>query len=51
MTDPNSPQRKPSAPGKKAVEKNLLNIDVPTLMVILTALLLLPLLATGFISQ
>ena len=46
MTDPNSPKRNPSAP-----EKNVLNIDVPTLMVILTALLLLPLLATGFISQ
>jgi hypothetical protein len=46
MTDPNQPRRKPSAS-----EKNLLNIDVPTLMVILTALLLLPLLATGFISQ
>ena len=51
MTDPNSPKRKPSAPGKQAAEKNVLNIDVPTLMVILTALLLLPLLATGFISQ
>ncbi|WP_197065008.1 hypothetical protein [Leptolyngbya sp. KIOST-1] len=46
MTDPNSPNRKPSAS-----EKNVLNIDVPTLMVILSVLILLPLLATGFISQ
>jgi hypothetical protein len=37
---------RPTAP-----EKNVLNIDVPTLMVILAALILLPLLATGFISQ
>ncbi|MGB3201627.1 MAG: hypothetical protein WBA99_12030 [Nodosilinea sp.] len=46
MTDPKSPQRNPSRS-----EKNVLKIDVPTLMVILTALILLPLLATGFISQ
>ncbi len=46
MTEPNSPRRNPSAS-----EKNVLKIDVPTLMVILTALLLLPLLVTGFISQ
>ena len=50
MTDPNSPKRNPSAPEKNA-EKNVLKIDVPTLMVILTALILLPLLATGFLSQ
>ncbi len=46
MTDPDSPKRNPSGS-----EKNVLNIDVPTLMVILTALILLPLLATGFLSQ
>lgn len=46
MTDPNSSKRNPSAS-----EKNVLKIDVPTLMVILTALILLPLLITGFISQ
>jgi hypothetical protein len=46
MTDPNASKRNPSA-----TEKNVLKIDVPTLMVILTALILLPLLATGFISQ
>jgi hypothetical protein len=46
MTDPKSANRKPSAS-----EKNVLSIDVPTLMVILTLLILLPLLATGFISQ
>ncbi len=46
MADPNSPKRNPAAS-----EKNVLKIDVPTLMVILTALILLPLLATGFISQ
>ena len=46
MTDPNSPKRNPSAS-----EKNVLKIDVPTLMAILTALILLPLLATGFLSQ
>ena len=46
MTDPNESKRNPAAS-----EKNVLNIDVPTLMVILTALILLPLLVTGFISQ
>ncbi|WP_017302508.1 hypothetical protein [Nodosilinea nodulosa] len=46
MTDPNSTKRNPSAS-----EKNVLKIDVPTLMVILAALILLPLLVTGFISQ
>ncbi|MBD1916695.1 MULTISPECIES: hypothetical protein [Cyanophyceae] len=46
MADPNSSKRNPSAS-----EKNVLKIDVPTLMVILTALILLPLLVTGFISQ
>ncbi|MGF1569046.1 MAG: hypothetical protein ACFCVD_13420 [Nodosilinea sp.] len=46
MADPNSSNRKPSAS-----EKNVLAIDVPTLMVILILLILLPLLATGFISQ
>lgn len=46
MADPNFPKRNPAAS-----EKNVLKIDVPTLMVILTALILLPLLATGFISQ
>ena len=46
MADPNPQKQKPAAS-----EKNVLSIDVPTLMVILTALILLPLLATGFISQ
>lgn len=46
MADPNSPKRNPSA-----TEKNVIKIDVPTLMVILTALILLPLLVTGFVSQ
>ncbi|MBW4462830.1 MAG: hypothetical protein KME47_21710 [Nodosilinea sp. WJT8-NPBG4] len=46
MADPNVSKRNPSAS-----EKNVLKIDVPTLMVILTGLILLPLLATGFISQ
>ncbi|HSM84221.1 MAG TPA: hypothetical protein VLS96_21195 [Nodosilinea sp.] len=51
MADPNSSKRNPSTPKKSTSEQNVLNIDVPTLMVILTALILLPLLVTGFISQ
>ncbi len=47
MTDPKVPEKNPG----KDVKKNVLNVDVPTLMVILTLLILLPLLATGFISQ
>jgi hypothetical protein len=46
MPDPKPTPRKPAAS-----EKNVLNIDVPTLMVILSVLILLPLLATGFMSQ
>ncbi|MEO1067557.1 MAG: hypothetical protein AAFW95_00305 [Cyanobacteria bacterium J06638_6] len=46
MNDPNPQKQK-----RSASEKNVLSIDVPTLMVILTALILLPLLATGFMSQ
>ncbi len=44
----NKPERNPS---KKSPEQWVINLDAGTLLLILSVLILLPLLATGFISQ
>jgi hypothetical protein len=46
--NPNNPNKTPK---RSTAEKAILRIDPGTLVLIVTLLILLPLLATGFISQ